>query len=195
MHLTRRLPFLFAFLLLLAACGGGTTPSTAADDGAETAATPTPTATEAGTDSGGGAVPASDAGGEAGVTEWCHNTVEEVSAAFGVDVADAVGTAAPGLGGGCAYTYADPTMGYAISTITTGDVRATIDAFRGGEGASDVVGIGDTAVLISPQGPLAVVKGNILISLAAYGLPIVEDAAAYRAALEELGRSAADRLP
>jgi len=48
--------------------------------------------------------------------------------------------------------------------------------------------------VIERRWPLAVLKGSTFISLGAFG-PIMEDAAAFRAAMEELGKSAADRLP
>ncbi|MDQ3688757.1 MAG: hypothetical protein M3406_01725 [Chloroflexota bacterium] len=140
------------------------------------------------------AASAPTAGGEDGETDWCLNTVEEVAAAIDAEVAEAVSTDATGIGGGCIYNGPDATPVYAMSVVTAEGAVATFDAAKNGEGAVTIDGIGDDAVLISAGGPLAVLKGSTFISLGAFG-PIMEDPAAFRAAMEELGKAAADRLP
>ena len=160
-----RVTIFFAFLLLLAACGGGTAPSTDADDGAGSDAT-----TAAATDAGG--TPPTDGG--SGSDDACVNTVEEVSAAFGVEITEAENTPNAGgggalctyftdkaafevegvettgsetpAGGGCVYSDAGGTVLYfSIGVITTGGVP-TYDASA--EGNEEVGGIGDEAVYV-----------------------------------------------
>jgi len=177
-------------LVTLAACSSGAPAATA------TARTDTPAsaaASAAASDSAVSSEPA-DNGGTGGGTDWCLNTVDEVVAAIDVEVTEAVSTDATGIGGGCIYNGADATPVYAMSVVTAEGAVATFDAAKNGEGAVTIDGVGDDAVLISPQGPLAVLKGSTFISLGAFG-PIMEDAAAFQAAMEELGKSAADRLP
>ncbi|MGI8998474.1 MAG: hypothetical protein ACR2GO_02040 [Candidatus Limnocylindria bacterium] len=173
-------------LVTLAACSSGAP-----------AATPTPQsdspAPAPASDSAVSSEPA-DNGGTGGGTDWCLNTVDEVVAAIDVEVTQAVSTDATGIGGGCIYNGADATPVYAMSVVTAEGAVATFDAAKNGEGAVTIDGVGDDAVLISPQGPLAVLKGSTFISLGAFG-PIMEDAAAFQAAMEELGKSAASRLP
>ena len=183
MHPIRTLPALVTLLLLLAACGGTTAPSTegAATDGGgnEPAATST-----------------SDGGSTGGNTDWCLNTVDEVSAALEIEVAEAAGNDAPGVGGGCLYNAADGSLAYGISVVTADGASGAFQAAKGGDGVETIGGIGDDAVLVSPGGPLAVLKGDAFISIGAVPpVPIIDDAAAYRAALEELGRAAVGRLP
>ena len=123
MHLTKNLPGMFAFVLVVAACGGGTTPSTAAAPAA-------PAATPAATDDGGGveatATPAAEGGGS-GIDDFCLNTVEEVSAAFEVEVGEATSSENPGLGGACLYTDVDGALVFGLSVITA---RARLTGLR-----------------------------------------------------------------
>ena len=176
--------------MTLAACSSGAPAATAT---AQTDAPASAAASAAASDSAVSSEPA-DNGGTGGGTDWCLNTVDEVVAAIEVEVTEAVSTDATGIGGGCIYNGADATPVYAMSVVTAEGAVATFDAAKNGEGAVTIDGVGDDAVLISPQGPLAVLKGGTFISLGAFG-PIMEDAAAFRAAMEELGKSAADRLP
>lgn len=172
-------------LATLAACSSGAPAPTAT---AEADTTAPAAASEPATSS----APAGNGGDN---TDWCLNTVEEVAAAIDIEVTEGAGTDAPGIGGGCTYTNADGSLGYAISVVTAEGAVSTFEAAKNADGAESISGIGDDAVLISAQGPLAVLKGSTFISIGALGVPIIEDAAAYRTALEELGRAAIDRLP
>lgn len=128
----RPISALFAFLLLLAACGGGTTPSTAADGGGTDA---TPAATEAGTEA------APDAGGG----ECDLWTLDEVTAATGVEMTQSLGTEQQGMSS-CNYADAGGTSGatYVVITSETGtSPSASYDAVS--EGTEPVSGIGDQA--------------------------------------------------
>lgn len=170
-------------LLVLVACGGASTPATNGADANDGDATAAP--------------PADGGGGE--IDDFCLNTDDEVSSALEVDVAESVSTPNPGFGGGCLYSDADGNLVHAIAVIPeSGQTGATIDAAQDG-GAPTIDGIGDDAVLMSEAGPLAFVKGDWIVSMglggAAATVPISSDPDAFRAALEELGRSAADRLP
>lgn len=127
MHLTRRISMLLVVMLLLAACGGATTPSTAAEG-----------APEAGGDGGG-------SGGD----NACLNTVEEVSAAFGVEVTEAENTTTPGGGASCIYYIDKETfeIAYTVGLSPGGGVAQTIfDSFSADENAEAASGIGDEAV-------------------------------------------------
>ena len=171
-----------ALLLVLAACGAST-PATDGNDGGDSEATAAPPAN----------------GGDGEIDDFCLNTDEEVSSALEVDVAESISTPNPGFGGGCLYSDADGNLVHAIAVIPeSGQAGATIDAAQDG-GAPTIDGIGDDAVLMSDQGPLAFVKGEWIVSMglgaAAATVPISGDPDAFRAALEELGRSAADRVP
>jgi hypothetical protein len=177
-------------LVTLAACSSG---APAATTTAQSDAPASAAASAAASDSAVSSEPA-DNGGTGGETDWCLNTVEEVAAAIDAEVAEAVSTDATGIGGGCIYNGADGTPVYAMSVVTAEGAVSTFDASKNAEGATSIDGIGDDAVLISAGGPLAVLKGGTFISLGAFG-PIMEDPAAFRAAMEELGKAAADRLP
>lgn len=175
------------FCLTLAACGGAAPP---AADGTNS--------NDGGSDVT--AAPPADGGGDGGeIADFCLNTDDEVSCALEVDVAESVSTPNPGFGGGCLYNNADGNLVHAIAVVPAGATgQGTIDAAQDG-GAPTIDGIGDDAVLMSAQGPLAIVKGDWVIStgigVAATTVPISSNPAAFRAALEELGRSAVNRLP
>jgi len=131
--------------------------------------------------------------------EFCLNTIEEVSAALEVEVTDRASFENPGSGGGCSYTDADGGPVYAISVVIGDQAAAAFDAYRQLEGAEEISGIGDAAVYspINEIPGVAFSKGG-----ATYGvvgparlleLPISDDPAAFRSAVEELARQAADR--
>jgi hypothetical protein len=136
----------------------------------------------------------------AGSAKWCLNTVEEVAAAVGVAVTAAAGSDAPGIGGGCVYTNAAGTPIYGISVVSPAPA-GMFAGFKAGKGATSVSGIGDDALLVTPAGPLAVLKGQTVASLAilptsGMGDPNsgVGDLSKVRAALESLAKAAADRM-
>ena len=174
------LPFLALLAFGLAACSGSPSTSASADGNA-------PTATSTASIDGGG-------GTSGGDSQWCLNTQEEVASTLDVEVADVVGTDSPGLGGACLYNAADGTPVHAISVITAASAVDTFNAARSQTGAETIDGIGDDAVLVSTGGPLIVLKGDSVISMGPLGA-IQQDAGAFRTAVEELGRAAADRLP
>lgn len=182
-------------LLFLAACGAS---------GAPTGGAPASVATD-----GGGGVeataPPTDEGDDDGVTaggsgeESCLNTIEEVSAAFEVEVTDRASFENPGSGGGCSYTDADGGPVYAISVVIGDQAAAAFDAYRQLEGAEEISGIGDAAVY-SPFNEIpgvAFSKGGATYGVVGAArlleLPISDDPAALRSAVEELARQAADR--
>lgn len=171
-------------VFLVAACGGTASPTGAGGAGTNPPAAATALATPGATTTVGG-------GGDA---SWCLNTTEEVEAALAVNVAQAVGTGNPGYGGGCLYNGADGVPVYALSVVTAEGAVATFNAAKAAQGAVTVDGVGDAAVLISPQGPFAVLKGATFISISGFGA-IMEDATAFRVAMETLGKAAVTRLP
>lgn len=179
------------FGLLLGACSGAAAPPA----GSSSAGSQAP-ATDAPLASASSAVQASADPGGGGATTWCHNTVEEVSAALKVTVVAAVSSDAPGIGGGCFYNDASGIPLFATSTITAAGAADTFKAQVGTAGVTTIDGIGDGAVLMSAGGPLVVLKGDLFVSIGAVpSVPIFNDAPAYRAALEALARSSVDRLP
>ena len=196
MHLTKSLPVMFAFVLVVAACGGGTTPSTA---GAPSA----PAATPAVTGDGGGveatATPAVEGGGS-GIDDFCLNTVEEVSAAFKVEVGEATSSENPGLGGACLYTDVDGAQVFGLSVITAAGAVATFDASAGAEGSEAVSGIGDAALYVPLDKYFGILfrKGDAVVNIGPSGTDAFDllggDNARLRAATEGLARTAADRL-
>ena len=192
MHLTKSLPVMFAFVLVVAACGGGTTPSTAGAPSAPAA-----------TGDGGGveatATPAVEGGGS-GIDDFCLNTVEEVSAAFEVEVVEATSSENPGLGGACLYTDVDGAQVFGLSVITAAGAVATFDASAGAEGSEAVSGIGDAALYVPLDKYFGILfrKGDVVVNIGPSGTDAFDllggDNARLRAATEGLARTAADRL-
>jgi hypothetical protein len=128
-----------------------------------------------------------------GTRDWCLNTAAEVSAAIGGTAVTAASSEAPGVGGGCFYTTADGKLVYSVATITNGSAVATFDAAKQTQGVVQVPGIGDDAIIMSPQGPLAVRKGNAFISLGTLPDSGITEAD-WRSKNEELARAAVGRL-
>lgn len=179
--------------IVLVACSPAAAPTTSPGGGSQAPVSPgaQPSSSAAVQPS---AAPGSPAGG--GTTNWCFNTVEEVSAALKVTATQAISTDAPGIGGGCFYNDANGTPVFATSTVTAEGAVGTFEAATGGADAVTIDGIGDRAVLITPQGPLAVLKGTAFTSMGALPPnPLLSDAGAYRSAHETLARSAAGRMP
>lgn len=177
--------FLVVLSLVLAACTGAPGEGQADDGAGDDAQATSPADDDA---NGGG-----DSGGA--TAEFCLNTTEEVSEALDVEAVEAAGTQNANVGGGCSYTTSDGTLVYAIAVIIGQNAEATIAAGLQTEGAVEIDGIGDEAVLMSAGGPLVVRVGDTIISQGPLpGVPNYDDAAAMRAAMEELGRAAADRL-
>jgi hypothetical protein len=177
--------------LVLVACGGGaatTSPTGAAATTNPAGTTPggtTPAATGAAPTSGGGTA-----------IDWCLNTPPEVEAAIHVMGVVATGSGAEGIGGGCTYSLSTGILVHAISVITTEGFAATFEASKQTPGAVEIAGIGNGAVLISPQGPLAILTDRGLISMGPIGpADLMADPAAYRTAVEALGRAAVERMP
>ena len=177
--------------VLLVACGGTGAPATGA-----TGAAPT---SPAGTGSTGATVapPVTTAPGGGGTAgNWCLNTPPEVEAALHVQGVVGTSTDAPGVGGGCIYSLADNTPVHAISVVNSANFQATFDAAKTQQGAVEISGIGNGAILVSAQGPLIVLTDKGLISMGPLGpQDVMTDAAKYRAAAEELGKTAAGRVP
>ena len=175
--------------LLLAACGGGAAATGAAPNGGSTAAVP---ATQSAGETTG---PAATSGTGAEI-DWCLNTAAEVEAALHVTGVVADGSGAVGIGGGCTYSLPDTILVHAISVITSQGFEATFEASKQTPGAVEVAGLGKSAVLMSPQGPLAILTDTGLISMGPLGpAALMADAAAYRAAAEQLARAAVERMP
>jgi len=181
-------------LLTLAACGGTAAPATVS--------VPTSAATTGGGEVEPTSVGPTDGSGGDGATgsgeEFCLNTVEEVSAALEVDVTDTTSFENPGSGGGCGYTDADGGPIYAISVAIGDQAAAAFDAYRQLEGAEEISGIGDAAVYapFNEIPGVAFSKGGatygVIGSPRLLELPISDDPAALRSAIEELARQAAD---
>ena len=175
-------------MILLAACGGGTS-ATDVDEGD---VDPTPTVTAADTDTD------SDTGGGAGGDDACLNTAEEVSAAFGVEVAEAENTVNPdGDGAACIYHTDKAAFESAMATsLTTGSLAQTVfDSFASDDSAEAVSGIGDEAIWFGTNSLFIFRTGDRTLSMSAGGsVPAAGDDAAVRAILEELARTAAGRL-
>jgi len=138
-------------------------------------------------------VASSDPGlGTAG-SKWCLNTPEEVSAAIGGAAVTAAGSDVPGVGGSCLYTTADGKLVHAIATVTSEGAASTFQAAKSGQGVVVVTGIGDDAIIMSPQGPLAILKGSAFISMGTLPDSGITEAD-WRAKNEALGKAAAGRL-
>ena len=163
-------------LVILAACGGSASSTVA--EGA-------PDAGEV--DTGGG-----DSGG-GGDTNACLNTNEEVSAAFGVTVTEQENTSTPDGNASCIY-YVDREafeVPYTIGLSAPGGVaRQVFDAFKADETSEPAAGIGDEALWYA--GGLVIRKGDRVLSIGALSADM--DEGEIRAILEDLGRTAADRL-
>lgn len=174
-----------------AACGGGAvatlrpaSPSPGTPGGAGATGTPAqPTASAA-----------QPTGGQ-GISNFCLNTPDEVASALGVPAPSASGAENPGFGGGCLYTAADGSLVWSIGIVPLTAAGDPIAAALQTEGAVAISGIGDSAVLVSAQGPLVFKRGTWIVSSGGTpALAIASDAAAYRAAMETLARAAATRI-
>jgi hypothetical protein len=174
----------------LAACGGTSAPASAAPT---TAATNPPPSASPGASVEATAAAPSLPGGVTGSAKWCLNTVEEVSAATGTAVTTAAGTDAPGIGGGCVYTSAAGTPIYGISVVSPAPA-GMFEGFKAGGGAEVLTGIGDGAVLATPGGPLAFIKGQTVASVVVLPTSGMSDLAKARAALISLAQAAAGRM-
>ena len=181
---------LTTLLLILAAILVGC--QQAAPDAGDGDASP-PGETAAGTPAGDGG----DGGGDMSGEDFCLNTPEEVEAALEVDVSEATGNVNADTGGGCLYYAENQILVYAIAVVSgQGAADDTINAGRETEGVVEIEGIGDEALLMSRLGPLVVRIGDTIISQGPTAdVPDSDDQAAMRAAMEELARAAADRLP
>lgn len=192
--LPRHLPVAVLLMMLVAAaCGTG-----AATPGATGTTPTTTTATTAPAETGpaGGTTAPTTGGGNGTATDWCLNSPPEVEAALHVLGVVGTSTDTPGVGGGCTYALADGTVVHAVSVVNSANFAATFEAGKQTPGAVEIPGIGNGAVLMSPQGPLVILKNTGLISMGPLGpADIMGDPAAYRTAVEALGRAAADRLP
>jgi hypothetical protein len=176
--------------MLLAACSGGS-PATQAPS--TTAAGSTFAASTPGTASTTGPAATGAAGGDAA---WCLNTAPEVEAALHVSGVVAAGTTTAGLGGGCIYSLADSTPIHAVSVVNSPGFEATFDAGKTTPGVVEISGIGKGALLMSAAGPLVILTDNGLISMGPLGpADLLSDAAAYRTAVEALGKAAVGRMP
>ncbi len=129
-----------------------------------------------------------------GADEFCLNTIDEVSAASGVDVSKATANAATAFGGACNYTSDDGKLVYSVVTLDSAGAVGTFEASKKNEGVVAIEGLGDDAVLLRPEGPLAILKGTSVLSLVFPPTSGVTDPADVREGLEELGRQAVDRL-
>lgn len=175
-------------LLVVTACGGQ--PSSDPADGTDQA-DPTAESTAAPSEDGG----TSDPGGSTDANSYCLNTVEEVAAALGVEVASAEGVANPGLGGGCMYNGPDGQPVMAISVVDNEAAADAFDGYRQYEGAEEISGIGDAALFLplNEMVGVAFMKGDVVASLGpTVQLDLADDA--LRAAVEELARQAADGI-
>ena len=179
----------------LAACSGTSAPGSAA---APSTAATNPPASASAAASVAASIEASAAApslpaGVTGSAKWCLNTIEEVSAAVGTTVTTAGGTEAPGIGGGCVYISAAGTPIYGISAVSPAPA-GMFEGFKTG-GASEILsGIGDGAVLVTPGGPLAFVKGQTVASLVILPTSGMGDLAKAKAALISLAQAAAGRM-
>lgn len=184
--MTRRLPVAVAGVTLLAlvACGG----SGAAPDGG---------AAQGGGESDAANAPDTGGGGGGDVDLCAVLTLDEVSAAAGVEATDAQGASGAGYSS-CNYNAADGSP-IAGNTLTTGAAGVSgsqmFDSNLGVEGAEEISGVGDRAVLIGDENfpILVVLKGDRLyqISVLADNL----DGDGKRQATIDLGRISVDRLP
>lgn len=178
----------------IAACGGATPSGAATSD----PAAPSSAAPDA-SPSAAVSSPSTDAGDPSTTTDLCAAiTTEEVSTATGAEVAEAqAGDALEGL---FACNYVDgagtPIAG---TTLTTSDYQMSptefFEANRKAEGAQEISGVGDAAVL---QGDetfpiLFVLVGDDLLAVSVLAGDL--DADGKRQASIDLARIAVDRLP
>lgn len=172
--------------VLLAACGGG-------------APTQQPGSTGVGATSGPATQGIATMGPEgtgAASGDWCLNSPPEVEAALHVMGAVGTSTDNAGSGGGCFYTLADGSPIHAIAVVNVQGFEATYEAGKQTPGVVEIAGIGKGALLMSPAGPLVILTDKGLISMGPLGpADIMSDPAAYRTAVEALGRAAVDRMP
>ena len=125
--------------------------------------------------------------------DWCLNTPEEVSAAIGGAAVTATSSDVPGVGGACNYALADGKLVYAVAVVQSEGAVSTFQAAKSTQGVVAVSGIGDDAIIMSPQGPLAILKGTSFISLGTLPDSGITEAD-WRAKNEALGKAAAGRL-
>lgn len=179
-----------ALLFTIGACASTPTPTTGA---------PAPT-----TDAGGGGTEVSAAptaageggGGSGGDLDACTNTVEEVSAAFGVKVTEALNTVSVD-NASCLYYTDKAAFESAMATVLQRVSLATMvfDAYAADDSAEPVSGIGDRAVWFADNKSFIILKGDKVLSMSAsFSGPAGDDEAAVRKILEGLGRLAADRF-
>jgi hypothetical protein len=138
-------------------------------------------------------VASSDPGTGPSSRDWCLNTPEEVSAAIGGAAVTATSSDVPGVGGACNYALADGRLVYAVAVVQSEGAVSTFQAAKSTQGVVTVSGIGDDALLMSPQGPLAILKGTSFISLGTLPDSGITEAD-WRAKNEALGKAAAGRL-
>ena len=185
----RRLPVAITAVALLAlvACGGAATSNAGGDGGSDATEAP-----DAGGDGGNG-------GGAGEGFDLCATlTLDEVSDAAGVEATDTTGVNLTQGQASCNYNSADgaPIAGHTYTTELSGvDPSEMFDANFMGEGAEEVSGVGDRAVMVGDDNfPLLwVLKGDNLYALSVLAPNL--DGAGKREATIELAKIAVGRLP
>ena len=170
-----------AFGSTLAACGGETGGDAADPGEADASAANQPAA-----DGGGG--------GTGGLDDFCLVSADDVGAAIETDVADAVSTEIPGVGGGCVYNSSAGVPLFSLNVLSTGGAPI-FDSVA--ESAEPLSGIGDRAYIVQGGGlwSLAFMKGDVLVTVAPISGDLLDaDADRNRAATEEIARKAADAM-
>jgi hypothetical protein len=186
-----RLRVLLALPLVLAACGG-TGAATPGPVATGTSTTTTETTTDM-TDTETSTETTDGAGAE---IDYCLNTAAEVEAALKVSGVTATGSGAPGIGGGCSYITSDGILVHSVAIISSQGFEATFETAKQAPGAVEIAGLGKGAVLVSAQGPLAILMDNGVISMGPTGpAQLMADPSAYRTAVEALARTAVGRMP
>lgn len=175
------IPVVMVLAIALGACGGGG--GDTSGDGGQGAPT----------GGGGGDTEGDDAGGAGGggsVDACTLITPEDIQAAYGVEVG---GTEAQDLGSedtGCLYTDAQGGTLIVTSYLPTG--AGSFDVYR--DQGEEVAGIGDAALWVYGS-TLMVLQGEAVLSIqTGSALPQSGDEAALRAATEQLGRAAVERM-
>ena len=166
-----------ALALMLAACGGA-----ASGESADA-----PVAEESTPQTDGG-------GGDGALDDFCLVSADDVAAAIEADVANAVSTEIPGVGGGCVYNSSAGVPLFSINVVTTGGAPI-FDSVA--ESSEPLSGIGDRAYIVQGAGlwSLAFMKGDVLVTVAPISGDLLDaDAARNRAATEEIARMAADAM-